>query len=45
VRCGQDNYDSPSIRLDPEEMEIINKMNCNLRFNDPVSFFGIDIHC
>ncbi len=43
-RLLQENFDTLKVTLAKEDVDALSALNINLRFNDPVNFWGIDIH-
>ena len=42
--CAQENLESVHVPLTAEDLEVLDKLNVNMRFNDPINFWGVDIH-
>ena len=39
----QENLDSAAVALDDDDIKAIDALNCNMRFNDTLPFWGVDI--
>lgn len=40
----KENLESVHVPLTAEDLEVLDKLNVNMRFNDPINFWGVDIH-